>query len=80
MTLRTPTMASSEGVVSDMGTKIIPGFFEFGDGAYVLQRVNVLNQYTDEDGETEVLVTEELGEVRSDDASLVVVYHDYNEE
>lgn len=62
-----------------MGTKIIPGFFEFGDQAYVLQRVNVLNQYTDEDGETEVLVTEELGEVRSDDASLVVAYHDYEE-
>jgi hypothetical protein len=69
-----------EGVVSDMGTKILPNFFEFGDGAYVLQRVTVLNQYTDEDGETEVLVTEELGEVRSDDDTLVVVYHDYNEE
>lgn len=63
-----------------MGTKIIPGFFEFGDRAYVLQRVNVLNQYTDEDGETEVLVTEEMGEIRSDDDTLVVVYHDYNEE
>jgi len=61
------------------GTKILPGFFEFGDGAYVLQRVTVLNQYTDED-ETEVLVTEELGEIRSDDESLIVVYHDYNEE
>lgn len=61
-------------------TKILPGFFEFGDGAYVLQRVTVLNQYTDEDGETEVIVTEELGEIRSDDTTLVVVYHDYNEE
>lgn len=62
-----------------MSSKIIPGFFEFGDGAYVLQRVTVLNQYTDEDGEAEVLVTEELGEVRSDDDTLVVVYHDYTE-
>lgn len=61
-------------------SKILPNFFEFGDGAYVLQRVTVLNQYTDEDGVTEVLVTEELGEVRSDDDTLVVVYHDYNEE
>lgn len=61
-------------------SKIIPEFFEFGDRAYVLQRVTVLNQYTDEDGETEVVVTEELGEVRSDDATLIVVYHDHNEE
>lgn len=73
-------MATSEGVVGNMGTKIIPNFFEFGDGAFVLQRVTVLNQYTDEDGVTEVLVTEEMGEVRSDDTGLVVVYHDHNEE
>jgi hypothetical protein len=72
----TPTTATSGDAVS---SKIIPGFFEFGDGAYVLQRVTVLNQYTDEDGETEVLVTEELGEVRADDDTLVVVYHDYTE-
>ncbi len=61
-------------------SKIIKDFFEFGDRAYVLQRVTVLNQYTDEDGETEVLVTEELGEIRSDDSTLVVAYHDHEEE
>ncbi len=77
MILPTPTMATSGDAVSN---KILPEFFEFGDRAYVLQRVNVLNQYTDEDGETQVLVTEELGEIRSDDSSLVVIYHDYEEE
>lgn len=72
----TPTTATSGDAVS---SKIIPGFFEFGDRAHVLQRVTVLNQYTDEDGVTEVLVTEELGEIRSDDDTLIVAYHDYEE-
>lgn len=63
-----------------MSSKIVPGFFEFGDIAHVLQRVTVLNQYTDEDGETEVLVTEELGEIRSDDLTLIVAYQDPSEE
>lgn len=67
------------GTLGDAVAKIIPGFFEFGDRAYVLQHVTVLNQYTDEDGETEVLVTEELGEIRSDDSTLVVAYHDHEE-
>ncbi len=63
-----------------MASKIIPRFFEFGDGAFVLQRVTVLNQYTDHDDDgAEVLVTEELGEIRSSDDTLVVVYHDYEE-
>lgn len=61
-----------------MASKILPEFFQFGDRAYVLQRVTVLNQYADEDG-AEVLVTEEVGEIRSDDENLVVVYHDYEE-
>ncbi len=60
-------------------SKIIPEFFEFGDRAIVVQRVTVLNQYTDEDGETQVLVTEELGEVRSDDSTLIVTYQDPEE-
>jgi hypothetical protein len=63
-----------------VNSKIVPGFFEFGDIAFVLQRVTVLNQYTDEDGETEVLVTEELGEIRSDDSNLIVAYQDPTEE
>ncbi len=63
-----------------MSNKILPDFFEFGDTAYVQFRLTVLNQYTDEDGETQVLVTEELGEIRSDDPNLVVAFHDYTEE
>lgn len=59
--------------------KIIKDFFEFGDVALVVQRVTVLNQYTDDDGETEVLVTEEFGEIRSDDSTLVVTYQDPEE-
>jgi hypothetical protein len=68
------------GTSGDAVSKILRDFFEFGDTAHVLQRVTVLNQYTDEDGETEVLVTEELGEIRSDDSTLIVAYHDPTEE
>lgn len=59
--------------------KIIRDFFEFGDVALIVQRATVLNQYTDDDGETEVLVTEEFGEIRSDDSTLVVTYQDPEE-
>lgn len=77
MILHTPKAGTLGDVVA---SKIIPRFFQFGDGAYVLQRVTVLNQYTDyDDDEAEVLVTEELGEIRSSDDTLVVVYHDYEE-
>ncbi len=62
-----------------MSTKILPEFFGFGDTAFLQLRVTVLNQYTDEEG-VEVLVTEELGEIRSDDDTLVVAFHDYTEE